>query len=377
MKTSFFKSTVIVTAFTIAAVSGFIAGCSTDKDPIPVQDYNTSKITLIDAFEGADFVVFASGKYGLMQAYNRELDGTLLDLELLPGRFPVIMKDNEGSEWNIFGIAVSGPATGRKLKIMNTMMGYYFSFAAMFPEVTIYGEEEKDAISIDSPDDDWLIDPSKLIFGSFKDGIPSLDLPELELFNTSFKNEIYIKDEELVVVYHDGDVIRVFPHKILDWHEVINDESGLGNTVLSYCPLTGTASLWSSQVAGENLSFGVSGLLYNSNLILYDRLTESNWSQMLQQAVHGDLIETIPEVLPYLEMTWAAARKLDDQLKVLSENTGFGRDYDQYPYGDYRTNNDFISYPLNFRDDRIPNKERVMAVIINGRAKVYRFSHFE
>ncbi len=377
MRVAFLKSSVIVTTFIVSAVSGFIAGCSGDENPIPVQDYGTSRITLIDSFEGSEFIVYASGKHGLMQAYNREFDGTLLDLELLPGRFPVIMKDNEGNEWNIFGMAVSGPATGRQLKIMNTMMGYYFSFAAMFPEVTIYGEEEKDAIPIDTPDDDWLIDPTKLIFGSFKDGIPSLDIPEFELFNTSFKNENYIKDKELVVVYHDGDIIRVFPHKILDWHEVVNDKSGSGNTVLSYCPLTGTASLWSSQVAGRNLSFGVSGLLYNSNLVLYDRFADSNWPQMLQQAVNGDFIETIPEVLPYFEMTWEAARKLDDQLKVLSENTGFGRDYDQYPYGDYRTNNDFISYPLNFNDDRVPNKERVMAVIINGRAKVYRFSHFK
>jgi hypothetical protein len=337
-----------------------------------------SKGMFVDTFQGEEYAIYANGSFGTMQAYSTTAsDGTHLDFELLPGQFPTIMKDQENNEWNIFGAAVDGPRQGEQLKVMNAMMGYWFGFAAVYPQVTIFGEDEKDKISFESPEDDWLIDPKQLFFGSFKDGIRSLDLPKLELFNTSFKNTNYIKEDELVVVYHDGDKIRVFPHKILDWHEVVNDESGLGNTVLSYCPLTGTASLWSSKVAGENLSFGVSGLLYNSNLVLYDRSTDSNWSQMLQQAVNGDLIETIPQVLPSFEMTWAAARRLDDEIKVLSEDTGFGRDYDQYPYGDYRTNNDFIAYPLNFTDDRIPEKERVMAVIINGVAKVYRFSHFE
>ncbi len=364
--------------FVLPILTGFIPSCTNQEEPLPVNSFTDSKKMLIDTFEGEEYAVFANGALGIIQAYSTTAsDGTHLELQLLPGQFPTIMKDQENNEWNLFGIAVKGPRLGEQLEVKNTMMGYWFGFAAVFPQVTIFGEAEKDKIIFESPDEDWLIDPTQLFFGSFKDGIQSLDLPKLELFNTAFKNTNYIKEEELVVVYHDGNNIRVFPHKILDWHEVVNDQSGLGNTVLSYCPLTGTAALWSSKVAGKNLSFGVSGLLYNSNLVLYDRTTDSSWPQMLQQAVNGDLIETVPNILPSFEMTWAAARKLDDEIKVLSDDTGFGRDYNQYPYGDYRTNNDFISYPLNYTDDRIPEKERVLAVIINGVAKVYRFSHFE
>lgn len=354
----------------------FFISCD-NSTPSPVTTAGISKIIATDIFEDEEYIVYAYNALGIMQAYSTTISGTHLDLELLPGQFPNILTDQEGNIWNLFGTAVSGPRLGQQLTVMNTMMGYWFSFAAIYPEVTIYGEEQKDKITFASSDAEWLIDPGKIIIGTFKDGIQSLDHPELELFNTSFKYSTYVKEDELVVVYHDGDQIRVFPHKILDWHEVVNDVSGLGKTVLSYCPLTGTACLWSSHVAGNDLSFGVSGLLYNSNLVLYDRLTGSNWPQMLQKAVNGELIETTPTLLPLFEMTMEAVRMLDDQVKILSEDTGFGRDYDLYPYGDYRTNNDFISYPLHYTDDRVPQKERVLAVLINGVAKVYRFEHFE
>jgi len=112
-------------------------------------------------------------------------------------------------------------------------------------------------------------------------------------------------------------------------------------------------------------------------LILYDRQTESIWSQMRQLSVYGQNISKVPETIPYVEMTWEGARQLDIQLKVLTQETGQVRNYDTYPYGDYRTNNDQINFPINVEDDRVPAKERVLAVIINERVKVYRFEHFE
>ena len=73
----------------------------------------------------------------------------------------------------------------------------------------------------------------------------------------------------------------------MDYHEVANDSVQFNAYVLSYCPLTGSAMAWDVDDGDSNTEYGVSGLLYNSNLITYDRLTDSRWSQMLQQYVEG------------------------------------------------------------------------------------------
>ncbi len=108
-----------------------------------------------------------------------------------------------------------------------------------------------------------------------------------------------------------------------------------------------------------------------------DTKTDSNWSQMRQIAVSGEFIERVPERIPFIELSWAGAKLLADELKVLSTNTSPNRDYNSYPYGDYRTNNSQINYPLEYKDDRIPAKERVLAVIINDKVKAYRFQDFK
>ena len=98
-----------------------------------------------------------------------------------------------------------------------------------------------------------------------------------------------MSEVELVVgIVIDGHA-RAYPHKILDWHEIINDKIGNTAFAITYCPLTGTALGWDRTVNGTETTFGVSGLLYNTNLIPYDRLTGSYWSQMLSKSIRGSL----------------------------------------------------------------------------------------
>jgi hypothetical protein len=177
-------------------------------------------------------------------------------------------------------------------------------------------------------------------------------------------------------VYFDGESVKIYPHKVLDWHEIVNDESRGDKIVVSYCPLTGTASIWNRSIENATYTFGVSGLLHNSNLILFDRETDSNWSQMKQLAVNGDQISKVPEIIPYFEMTWEAAQKLSGELYILSDNTGTGRNYDDYPYGDYR-DSERINFPVNVTDNRVSPKERVLGILINDSVKVYRFGDFD
>ena len=133
---------------------------------------------------------------------------------------------------------------------------------------------------------------------------------------------------------------------------------------------------WSRSINDQETTFGVSGLLYNSNLILYDRSTKSYWSQMRQDCIHGDLINTKTDNFSVLETSWKTWRTIFPETRVLSQDTGYNWDYDTDPHGDYATNHNQISYPIVYNDNRIPSKERVHGIIVNGKALVFRFSDF-
>ena len=155
------------------------------------------------------------------------------------------------------------------------------------------------ANSTNNPAKDWLI-PADEVYngGPGKDGIPSLSNPE---FVTPAEAG-YLNSSSLVLVYKNGSDIRIYPHAILNWHEIINDNISGSKITVSFCPLTGSGMGFERMVeqkgALRETSFGVSGLLYNTNLILYDRLTDSYWSQMRLQCVGGELKGQKPKFTP-------------------------------------------------------------------------------
>ncbi|MEM9324522.1 MAG: DUF3179 domain-containing protein [Bacteroidota bacterium] len=220
---------------------------------------------------------------------------------------------------------------------------------------------------------DWLI-PRERVFdgGPGKDGIPSLQSPEM----LPAKEIQYLAPNDLVLGIKVGDETRAYPHPILDWHEIINDGIGNNNYAVTYCPLTGTGIGWNREVGGEVTTFGVSGLLFNTNLIPYDRRTDSNWSQMMQQSINGELIGQRPEFVLLVETTWSTWQRMYPNSTVTSTNTGISRNYGRYPYGDYRTSEDLI-FPVENFDSTLPAKERVLGVDINGTQRAYRFELFE
>jgi Protein of unknown function (DUF3179) len=220
---------------------------------------------------------------------------------------------------------------------------------------------------------DWLV-PVDQVFdgGPGRDGIPSIDNPR---FATA--SEIrYLDDDDLVIGINVGDEVRAYPHPILDWHEIINDQIGGTSYAVTYCPLTGTAIGWNREVNGQTTTFGVSGLLYNTNLMPYDRATGSTWSQMSLLCVNGTLKGTTPELVPLLETTWKTWMEMYPESKVVSENTGFSRPYGIYPYGDYRTNNVRLIFPISNDDSRLPRKNRVLGLIAGDNTKIYQISEF-
>lgn len=220
---------------------------------------------------------------------------------------------------------------------------------------------------------EWLI-PENLVQegGPGKDGIPALFGPTF----ISVEEATYLEDEDMVLGLKVGNDIRAYPHRILDWHEIINDWVGGLRLAITYCPLTGTGIGWNRDVEGEITSFGSSGLLYNTNLIPYDRESDSNWSQMLLKCVNGERAGTKIETTQLVETTWATWKSIYPETRVVSRFTGYGRNYLLYPYGNYRTNHQSLFFPVAHEDNRLPWKERVLGVIINENAKAYRFGNF-
>ena len=358
-----------------------VSSCSTIDQPVPngsLPPPVTSITGVIqDEFEGESIVIYANSKLQTMVAFGRVAEsGKLLDFHLSPNPFPMVFEDNEGTQWDVFGIAVSGPGSGDKLIPVPHQVGFWFSFSSFFPKVTLFGEAQSERLDSRFSSSEWLINPDDIKQGASRDGIPSINDPQFNLVDLFDESNDPYDDSELMVVMQEGTSVKVYPHAILNWHEIVNDTIAGVNVALSYCPLTGTSTVWDSQITGtQTLDFGVSGLLYNNNLILYDRNTESLWSQIFSKSINGSLKGNFPKRENSIEMNWRGVKQLHKPTLVLSENTGFNRRYDLYPYGDYRASTNLL-FPITYTDDRLHPKERVLGVMLNDKAKIYQFEDF-
>lgn len=227
---------------------------------------------------------------------------------------------------------------------------------------------------------DWIIPENQVVSGGpGKDGIPSIDNPVF----APVSDIDFIPDERRVIGIKVGNTIRAYPHQILDWHEIVNDEVEDEAVAITFCPLTGTAIGWDREVNGSVTEFGVSGLLFRNNLVPYDRNSDSRWSQMQLRSVAGDLSETDIETVDLVETSWGTWKEMYPESEVLTTETGFNRDYEGFAYGsDYATNDSDILFPIENPDDRLPNKDRVHSVIAeqpanqDALAKAYPISEF-
>jgi len=196
--------------------------------------------------------------------------------------------------------------------------------------------------------------------GPPRDGIPSIDRPNF--IHASQAN--FLQDTDRVLGITIGQQARAYPVRILNWHEIVND----GNVLISYCPLCGTGMAFSAHLS----NFGVSGLLYNSDMLLYDRATESLWSQILGRAISGKLKGQYLEMLPLEHTSWGLWRETHPETLVLSTQTGYARPYTRSPYGDYHRS-DSLYFPVSKQDRRYHPKETVIGIRLNGQYKAYPF----
>jgi hypothetical protein len=217
-----------------------------------------------------------------------------------------------------------------------------------------------------------LVPADKILRGGPpKDGIPAIDAPK---FVAPAAAGLKPDDRVLGVSY--AGIARAYPVRIMNWHEVVNDRFGDAMVAVTYCPLCGTGIAFDARVGPYGLSFGVSGLLYNSDVLLYDRATKSLWSQLKQQAITGMFRGASLKPLPLEHTSWAdwLARHPDTQ--VLSTDTGFARDYARDPYAGYDTVPRLL-FEVEHRDARFGPKEWVLGVEVGGVHKAYPFSVLE
>lgn len=202
--------------------------------------------------------------------------------------------------------------------------------------------------------------------GPPKDGIPSIDDPKF----ISPNEADWLTDDELVLGLNYKGQARAYPFQVMVWHEIVNDRFGDERVAVTYCPLCLTGIAFKPIVNGQEVEFGTSGKLHNSNLVMYDRLTESYWSQVTGQAIVGEAVPQKLERIAVEVLSWKNWKQQHPDTKVLSRDTGFLREYGSDPYGDYYTTPGTI-FPLTHEDTRLPDKERVYGLDVSGAFKAY------
>jgi len=222
----------------------------------------------------------------------------------------------------------------------------------------------------------YIIHPDKFLSGGpGKDGIPSIDNPKF----TSAKDGDWVPDEELGLGIVHKNEARFYPFRILVYHEIVNDFIQNDPVLVTYCPLCFTGIGFISEIDNEPVEFGVSGKLYNSELVMYDRKTDSYWPQSLGKAVLGPSTGKTIKKIPTDTVKWGDWKKVHPDTKVLSKDTGFLRSYDgSNPYGKKGDFTDInLQFPLENEDKRIAAYEIVYGIEINGEFKAYKKSDLE
>lgn len=228
-----------------------------------------------------------------------------------------------------------------------------------------------------------LLNQNVVSGGPGKDGIPSVDDPK---FISPSEADGYLEPGDVVFGIDVEGEARAYPQRVLVWHEIVNDSFKGRRISVTYCPLTGSQLAFEGQAAdGSPLTFGTTGSLVNSNLLMYDRQTDSTWPQILATSIGGSRRSESLRALPLAWTTWAMWKALHPDTVVLSTNTGFLRNYSYDPYGSYdlepQSNDPTGSFglgasnyydspelwfPVINRSERFHPKKIVIGVRLNG-----------
>ncbi|MDX1765979.1 MAG: DUF3179 domain-containing protein [Candidatus Saccharimonadales bacterium] len=196
------------------------------------------------------------------------------------------------------------------------------------------------------------VDPTLLLSGGpGKNGIPALVDPEFE----SIDQTSIAETTRGILIERNGET-KFYPYNILVWHEIVNDKVGGDDLAITFCPLCGSAIVYNRTIDGVVHEFRVSGLLYESNMVMYDTKTESLFSQSLGEGIAGTYNGKQLQVEKFQLMELFEVKQQYPETQIMTTNTGHSRNYAFYPYGNYDFNED-LYYPVQYKDDRYSGKE--------------------
>lgn len=203
--------------------------------------------------------------------------------------------------------------------------------------------------------------------GPPKDGIPALTKPKV----VPAAQARFLRAGDRVVGVKIGENARAYPIRVLNWHEAINDILGTTPIAVIYCPLCDSVSVVDRRISKDKtIEFGISGLLLNSNVLLYDRTDQALWSQVSLSAMSGPHAGKSLVHLPWEIVTFGEWRKAHPKGTVVTLNTGHLRDYQRNPYADYFAT-DRLRFPVARLDDRLPPNTRVVGIRLGAVSRVY------
>ena len=208
--------------------------------------------------------------------------------------------------------------------------------------------------------------------GPPKDGIPALMNPA----TVPVADADFLKSDDRVIGVIIDEEARAYPLAILNWHEAVNDELAGAPLLVVYCPLCDSVSVLDRRLDGEIHEFGISGLLYNSNVLLFDRTDDSLWSQLGFSAISGPNAGTSLRHLGWELTTFADWAKRHPESTVLSFDTGHQRNYRSNLYGDY-FETDRLMFPVANSDTRLNRKDQIIAVKLGEVVKAYPISEIQ
>jgi len=199
-----------------------------------------------------------------------------------------------------------------------------------------------------------------------RDCIPSIDRPKF----VSAGEAGFLADADLVLAIEHGGDARAYPARIMDRHEIVNDVIGGDPIAITWCPLCGSGLAFRRVVDGAVTEFGVSGVLYNSDLVFYDRASNTLWDQIEGKGIVGPMTGKTLEMLPLAVTRWSRWRQAHPDSRVLSTDTGHDKDYALDPYAGYRQS-DRLMFPVSGTDARLAPKTVVFGAYIDGRYVAY------
>lgn len=220
------------------------------------------------------------------------------------------------------------------------------------------------------------IEKSDLKQGCFaKDCIASIDEPKFETLKEADK---WLEPNDRVFAIDYDGVVKAYPQRIMNWHEIVNDYINETPVAITFCPLCGSALAFDRTVDGIITEFGVSGKLHNSDLVMYDRYEGNLWQQITGEAIVGPAAQRneILKDIPIITVSWEQWKTEQPTTQVLSRETGYSRNYGQYPYGTYESNDELL-FGVEDLDKSLQIKTVVYGIELDGHSKAYPESTFD